>query len=122
MWPEWSDRSAYRELRFGMTGAEVDAVFARSSDCVFKVGDFEARYYLNRGYEPSRMGPNHGCTAGREATATWSSLPGRMYCAAFVVLGPDGRVQAYKLLGESFHLERAAWATVPQTFDGPPCC
>ena len=89
-------RDQFDRVVLGMTGAEVDAVFARPAECTIEVEGHEARYYVS----PVFPGKNL-CKAARLAVATWTDVPRGPYCAALVVVEPVQGVAAMELCGES---------------------
>jgi hypothetical protein len=56
---------------------------------------FHPQHPVNR--RRARIG---GCTGRIDEPRTWSALPSGVYNSVGVVIGPDDRIESYKLLGE----------------------
>ena len=74
--------------------------FGRPPDCAFRTEGRRILYFLPGDPANRRRARLDGCTGQIDEPRAWSDLPGGVYNSVGVVVGPDDRIESYKLLGE----------------------
>jgi hypothetical protein len=120
---DFQHRRRFDAVVVGDRASKLQAVFAREPECLFRVDEYEVRYYVNTGMERSliRFGlperPHRaGCAWARGEPIAFKDLPRGPYCAAVYVVSAAGRIEAMELLGES-GLERDSTSPLPSPWE-----